>query len=57
LPVNSNQTSVLYGDALAVIGVGGRRADNPQKMTRHRPKLSRQVYQGSFWRKVGGLGW
>ena len=32
-------------------------ADNPRKMTRHRPKLSRQVYQGSFWRKVGGLGW
>ena len=31
--------------------------DNPRKMTRHRPKLSRQVYQGSFWRKVGGLGW
>ena len=32
-------------------------ADNPRKMTRHRPRLSRQVYQGSFWRKVGGLGW
>ena len=32
-------------------------ADNPHKMARHRPKLSRQVYQGSFWRKLGGLGW
>lgn len=31
-------------------------ADNPRKMTQHRPKLSRQVYQGSFWRKLGGIG-
>ena len=31
--------------------------DNPQKMVRHRPKLSQQVYQASFWRKVGGIGW
>ena len=32
-------------------------ADNPRKMTQHRPKLSRHVYQGSFWRKLGGIGW
>jgi len=32
-------------------------ADNPRKIVRNRPKLSRQVYQGTFWRKVGGLGW
>jgi len=32
-------------------------ADNPRKMVQHRLKLSRHVYQGSFWRKVGGLGW
>jgi len=32
-------------------------ADNPRKIVRNRPKLSRHVYQGSFWRKVGGLGW
>jgi len=32
-------------------------ADNPQEMTRHRPKLSRQVCQSSFWRQIGGLGW
>jgi len=32
-------------------------ADNPQKVAQHRPKLSRQVYQGSFWRKLGGIGW
>jgi len=31
-------------------------ADNPRKMTQHRPKLSRQVYQGSFWQKLGGIG-
>ena len=31
--------------------------DNPRKMVRHRPKLSLQVYQGAFWRKVGGIGW
>ncbi len=31
-------------------------ADNPRKMAQHRPKLSRQVYQGSFWRRLGGLG-
>lgn len=31
--------------------------DNPRKMTRHRPKLSRQVYQGKFWQRLGGLGW
>ncbi len=31
--------------------------DNPRKMSRHRPKLSRQVYRGSFWRKLGRLGW
>jgi len=32
-------------------------ADNPRKVAQHRPKLSQQVYQGSFWRKVGGIGW
>ena len=32
-------------------------ADNPRELTRHRPKLSRRVYQGSFWRKLGGIGW
>jgi len=31
--------------------------DNPRKMVQHRPKLSRHVYQGSFWRKLGGIGW
>ena len=31
--------------------------DNLRKIVRHRPKLSQQVYQGSFWRKVGGIGW
>jgi len=32
-------------------------ADNPRKMVQHRPKLSRRVYQGSFWRKLRGIGW
>jgi len=32
-------------------------ADNPRKMVQHRPKLSQQVYQASFWKKVGGIGW
>ena len=31
--------------------------DNPRKMTRHRPKLSRRVYQSSVWQKLGGFGW
>lgn len=31
--------------------------DNPRKMPQHRPKLSQQVYQGSFWKKLGGIGW
>jgi len=31
--------------------------DNPRKMVQHRPKLSRRVYQGSFWQKLGGIGY
>lgn len=30
---------------------------NPQKVAQHRPKLSQQVYQSSFWKKLGGIGW
>lgn len=32
-------------------------ADNPGEITRHRPRLSPRVYQGSLWRKFGGIGW
>lgn len=32
-------------------------ADNPRKMVQHCPKLSQHVYRGSFWWKLGGIGW
>ena len=31
-------------------------ADNPRKMVQRRPKLSRHVYQGSFWWNLSGIG-
>ena len=31
--------------------------DNPRKVAQHSPRLSQQVYQQTFWKKVGGIGW